>query len=73
MDERRNRVAWLIALGLVTALASVPSVLAALEGEPTHTVVAADRSSAIVPLSGIAGVVGAAPEAVRTFLSGLLR
>jgi hypothetical protein len=74
MNPRRQRVVWLVALALVTAIASAPSVLTAFSGQPAMSeVAAADAPPRMAPVSGIAGLVTAAPEAARGFFSGLLR
>jgi hypothetical protein len=75
MNPRRQRVAWLVALGLVTALASAPTILSAVGGEPTRAEVVVDSTgTGIAPLSGrIAGFLAAAPQTVREFFTGLVR
>jgi hypothetical protein len=74
MNKRRERVAWLVALALVTALASAPSLLTAFGSDTSPAGDAGAGSSASVIIAhDIPGLVRAAPQAVGLVLFGLVQ
>jgi len=72
MNLRRQRVAWLLAVAVVAALASAPSLLTAFADEaPAITSASPTLPEAAGLFSGdLAGLVHGVPEAIRGLFSG---
>jgi hypothetical protein len=74
MNKRRERMAWLVALAVVTALASAPSLLTAFGSDASPSVGASAGSSPTVLIGAdMPAVVRAAPQAVGLVLFGLVQ
>jgi hypothetical protein len=73
MNRRRQRITWLVALALVTALVSAPSLLTALPDVSSSAGdVAPGNSDGNALFSGdVASLARSVPDAVRAFLSSL--
>jgi hypothetical protein len=70
MDSRRQRIAWVVALALVTALISAPSLLTALATVSPEDGASAIPGTDVLTGDDLAGLVRAVPDVVRGALSG---
>ena len=70
MDRRRQRIAWVVALALVTAVISAPSLLTALATVSPDDSASAIPGTDVLTRDDLAGLVRAVPDAVRGALSG---